>query len=923
VTEQQTHGSRAVLFGVHSFTYLPALDGVRRNIPALLTQLTDPEVGGLPQENCIVVCPDSGQGPFLDAVCQAAEDADDLLLVYYAGHGHFGWGDDLLLATKDSSTKRRHRSVPYEAIREYVEMSRARRKVVIVDCCYSGKALRMGEALTGEGDPLAIEGACVLTSAAETQRSLCLAEGSVFTLALIEVLQNGLRGELPDGRRGHEQPHLITADVFAAVRARLAERIVHDLPVPAPRIATRDDGHKISLARNRAFTGPAAEPVNTAPIDLSRRPVPDPLARVIDQHALVQGFAGYRKSLTSDYLPFISPGPSHLSEPHGLFCRLRDVDDRGVLLVGAAGTGKTRTGLEVGWIALREGWRVYHASASQGSSLTIRFTGTVLAENSPVLIVIHDLDEYFADGESNGAPLDLTALQHLLLPEARRRNIQVALLASARPGWLHQADHLHLQLQDLFDEVELRQDDDFQRSIADHALATTAPTLVARLGIERSREMVGHRPIIAVLMARELEQQAIQGLPIPEMTRPRTASTLWSWARGHLEGDDIPVGGPEKAAFDEVSADWLVPAAAAAAACPQEKADVIAAASAALAHTADRAPRSASVVKTLIDFGWLQYETDSGHLNTVHDLVCDQLVESVLLSEHGPTANRESTRALLAGCLTSARTVGRYTTALARIMNDLASDNRATALSVVLDEWFTDHAQALGDVIRRDAHTGGYALDTLCAGPPFAHATVSNWHEVAGPWLAEFADDANAHSVLRHGLSNLPAADAGPLVAVALRWIETHGWRREASHVLGPLLVQTDLTTTARELVSHKAMGWLRRNGELLEAGFVLCQLLARPEPDQSRMRQAVAFAFRWLDNHAVTAEAHFTLRALLEHPGLTEQEIRRAVGYADRWLQRHPDAAEATYLTTVLDGRLDLTGNASGPRPSASPATR
>ncbi|MGV9252031.1 hypothetical protein [Streptomyces sp. NPDC003697] len=687
---------------------------------------------------------------------------------------------------------------------------------------------------------------------------------------------------------------------------------MHDLPVPVPRMATRGDGHKIPLARNRAFTGPPARPVNMAPIDLLGRPVPDPLAMVIGQHTFVQGLAGYQKSLTPEHLPFVSPGPSHPSEPHGLFCRLRDVDDRGVLLVGAAGAGKTRTGLEVGWMALREGWRVFHVCRNQGSSLTMRLTPAVLAEKSPVLVVIHHLNEHLVDDESNGAQLDLTALHHLLLPEARRRNIQVALLACVRPGWLRKARHI--QLHDLFDEVELRQDDDFQRLIADHAVATMAPTLVARLGMKRSREMVGYRPTIAVLMARELEHRAVQGLSIPDMIRLRTGGTLWSWARGRLEGDDLPVDDPHRTAFDEVTAaDWLVPAAAAAAACPQQKADVIAAANAALARTSGGSPPADGVVNTLIDSGWLEYEGDSGLLNTVHNVVCDQLVESVLLPARGRTANHEGTRALLAGCLTSARTIGRYTTALARLVNDLALDNRAAALSVVLDEWFADHAQALGDVIRLDAHTGGYALDVLCSGPPWTNAMVPNWQKVAGPWLERFGDDANAHNVLRYGLSNLPAAGGGPLVSVALRWVETHGWRREASHVLGPLLRRTDLTAKVQELVSRKAMGWLWRNSELLEAGVVLCQLLARPEPDESQMRQAVAFAFRWLDNHVITAEAHFTLRALLEHPGLTKQEIRRAAGYTNQWLQYHPEAEEATFLTIQLDGRPDMTDDAPG----------
>ncbi|MEW2260911.1 caspase family protein [Streptomyces sp. NPDC047869] len=914
MTEQQTRASRAVLFGVHAFTYLPALEGVSRNVPTLLAQLTDPEVGGLLREDCVVLSENSGQGRVLDAVCQAAEEADDLLLVYYAGHGHFDRGGGLLLATEASSTTRRHHSVPYEAVREYVGVSRARRKVVIVDCCYSGVAARMGEALTGveAADPLAIEGACVLTSAAETEQSLCLTEGSVFTLALLEVLRDGLGGELPDGRRGHEQSHLSTADVFAAVRARLAGRIVDDLPVPEPRMATRGDGHKILLARNRAFTGPPAPPVNRAPQGLSGRDVPDPLAMVVGQQTFVDGLAGYQKSLTPEYLPFVSPGPSHPSEPHRLLCRLRDADDRGVLLVGAAGTGKTRTGLEVGWMALHEGWRVFHVRADQGSSLTIRLTAAVLAQNSPVLVVIHHLNEYLTDEGSDGAQLDLTALHHLLLPEARRRGIQVALLASARSGWLRTARRI--QLHDLFDEVELRQDEDFQRLIADHAVATMAPTLVNRLGMERSREMVGHRPTIAVLMAQELEHRALQGRAVPDMTRLPTGGALGNWARGRLAGDGLPADGPHETAFDEVTAaHWLLPAAAAAAACPQKKADVIAAATACLARTSSRSPRAENVVNTLIGFGWLEHDEGSGLLNTAHDVVCDQLVQSVVLPARGRTPDRDRTRALLAGCLTSARTVGRYTTTLARLMNDLAPGNRAKALCTVLDEWFADHAQALGDVIRREAGDGGHALDVICSGPPWADAAVRNWQKVAAPWLEEFADDVNAHHVLRYGLSNLPAGGAGPLVPVALRWVETHGWRREASHVLGPLLGRSDLTVQVQELVRRKAMGWLRRNGELLEAGVVLSSLLDRPEPDESRMRQAVAFAFRWLDDHAITAEAHSTLRALLEHPGLPHHETRRAARLADQWRQHHPDAEEAGLLTPLPAGRPDRTDHATG----------
>ncbi|MGW4756227.1 hypothetical protein [Streptomyces chartreusis] len=96
--------------------------------------------------------------------------------------------------------------------------------------------------------------------------------------------------------------------------------------------------------------------------------------------------------------------------------------------------------------------------------------------------------------------------------------------------------------------------------------------------------MVGHRPTIAVLMAQELENRALQGLPITDMTELRTGSTLWSWVRDALEADNLPVDTTRSPALDKITTpDWLMPTAAAVAACPQEKADVIAAANAALA----------------------------------------------------------------------------------------------------------------------------------------------------------------------------------------------------------------------------------------------------------------------------------------------------------------------------------------------------
>ncbi|MFI8520681.1 caspase family protein [Streptomyces sp. NPDC085481] len=248
--------SRAVLFGVHDFTDMPRLDGVRHNVPALHALLTSDDVGGLAEEDCTVVPHDGTQQQMLDALHEAAREATDLLLVYYAGHGHFGGRDrSFFLATRASSSQRPYHSVKYDDIRDLVSGSAAQRKVVIIDCCFSGRALPMSDERTPTQQDMEITGACVLTSAADTERSLCLPDGSVFSVELATLLREGLSGELTGGRRGEHLADLTMTDVFNVLTSRLHGETVDGLRVPAPRMSTRDLGHQIVLARNRAYTG--------------------------------------------------------------------------------------------------------------------------------------------------------------------------------------------------------------------------------------------------------------------------------------------------------------------------------------------------------------------------------------------------------------------------------------------------------------------------------------------------------------------------------------------------------------------------------------------------------------------------------------------------------------------------------------------
>ncbi|MFG2897370.1 hypothetical protein ACGFZH_09890 [Streptomyces zaomyceticus] len=683
----------------------------------------------------------------------------------------------------------------------------------------------------------------------------------------------------------------------------------------------------------------------TRPVALGDEPPePEPLLRaVVPQHELISGFGDFKKNLTSEQLSFVSPGPDHPAEPGNLFVRLVGAGDRGVLLVGAAGTGKTRAGIEVGRLALDAGWRVLHVLPGEDNSVTEEIAEQVCADPAPVLVVVDYLNE---------SQLDLPTLRHRVIPRARRHNISVALLASVRPGWLRKANRA--QLHELFDEVELRQDDDFQKQVVDNALLSLAPAATERLGIAHMREICGHRPIVALLVAREVERRFTSGLSLPAPTGLREGGEIPRWLKSRLGEDDLSVPGRAHAFVPVHASPSLVAAAAATAACPQAREDVTAAARAALAgmrgtagtagptgtavaesgtgpqHRASRAenlapraedvvpraedvvPRAEDVVSTLLSLGWLE-TGDDGTLSVAHDLVTDQLVESVLLPERDEAPDTAGAHALLAGCLVSPRAVGRAALNIGRLVNDLALFDRSGPVSAVLNSWFTQNAATLGAVLRLDANVGSYALGAVCTGAPWSASAVQCWSQVVGPWLADFGSRVAARHLLYRGLHHLPEDGARLLLPTVWSWLTRHGDVGQASFVLGPLLSRGDLGQDIAEKASTAALTWLTTHATDREAEYVLRPLLSRTDLGTTASEKAAVAALDWLDAHSATQETQFVLGPLLARPDLGPASAGRTVARALTWLTVHPVATEAPFVLGPLLARADLDADASG----------
>jgi hypothetical protein len=272
-----------VLVGVSEYTTLERLPSVANNVATLRGGLTAADLWGLPDEHCVTLLNPTSPVQVLEAVHTAAEAATDVLLFYFAGHGLLDDRSDLHLALPGSDNDRLYRAVRYDDVRrEVIGATRAFGKVVILDCCFSGRAMQGGMSGSVDlADHARVEGTYLMTATAETKLALAPPgeEYTAFTGALIDTMLHGV----PDG-----PDPLDMETLFYHVRADLQAR---HLPVPQQR--TRNDGKAIALVRNRRASGRGAArelavrarelPQPPAGFEALRRWPPNELATRVDE----------------------------------------------------------------------------------------------------------------------------------------------------------------------------------------------------------------------------------------------------------------------------------------------------------------------------------------------------------------------------------------------------------------------------------------------------------------------------------------------------------------------------------------------------------------------------------------------------------------------------------------------------------------
>lgn len=223
--------NRALLVGVseYEFTRPKHRDGVPGQLPAVAHNLAvlvrALERGGVLRPLEITVARSPRLADFRHSLRAAADSAEGLLLLYFAGHGAVpSAGDELWLQMRDAEVVRGE-TAGFEGAARFTNVlrilanSHAERIVVVLDCCNAGNAARVWEAVER---PDVRRRVSVLMSVQANHR---IDAGDAdtptpFTARLVELLTAGIEDQEGEGQgdegRGDEVHFLALAEALRA-----------------------------------------------------------------------------------------------------------------------------------------------------------------------------------------------------------------------------------------------------------------------------------------------------------------------------------------------------------------------------------------------------------------------------------------------------------------------------------------------------------------------------------------------------------------------------------------------------------------------------------------------------------------------------------------------------------------------------------
>jgi hypothetical protein len=186
-----------------------------------------------------------------DRLVDLYQQAADVALFYYVGHGQIDDEDQLclgLVQTRRQAERRATTSLTFAAVRRAVRASRAATKIVILDCCFAGQAVHGPHTLAGSDLDVAMltSATGAYTLAATGPHSTAWFETNTdvgtplthFTRSFAEIIERGIPGEACA---------LTLEPIYRQLHERLARA-----GKPVPSRSSKDWADTFVFARNAA-----------------------------------------------------------------------------------------------------------------------------------------------------------------------------------------------------------------------------------------------------------------------------------------------------------------------------------------------------------------------------------------------------------------------------------------------------------------------------------------------------------------------------------------------------------------------------------------------------------------------------------------------------------------------------------------------
>jgi glycine betaine/choline ABC-type transport system substrate-binding protein len=233
--------SRAVLIGTSEYRdeKFPALPAADNSLEGMRQMLTSPELCGWPASRVRQLSNVSDNRQLIVNLRQWARETSEIFFLYYVGHGTPDEKGPCLALTDTQLEYPDATGLEYRQVRKALRDSPARVKIVILDCCYAGRAIRPVQ--SGQTLFTDISGTYVLAAAdhaahvPENQELACTS----FTCELLDLIRKGITD-------GPEE--LTLEDIYRHLRARLGE-----VDLPDPNCGGTDTVGAFRFARNAAF----------------------------------------------------------------------------------------------------------------------------------------------------------------------------------------------------------------------------------------------------------------------------------------------------------------------------------------------------------------------------------------------------------------------------------------------------------------------------------------------------------------------------------------------------------------------------------------------------------------------------------------------------------------------------------------------